>query len=97
MIIITGINIKKAVIFLRFVDYKCNDCNAVDEYVINSNDANKIKCSKCGSLNTVRVFAPINFKASASSGQDCGCDSSSCTTPSKSCSGSSCSTCSGCH
>jgi len=96
---------------MRFVDYKCNDCNAVDEYVVNSNDGNNVKCSSCGSLNTLRIvkcsscgslntlriFAPISFKTSSSSGKDCGCDSSSCASPSKSCAGGSCSTCSGCH
>ncbi|MBM3701151.1 MAG: hypothetical protein FJW68_09615 [Actinobacteria bacterium] len=82
---------------MRFVDYKCNDCNIVDEYVVNSNEGNNVKCSSCGSLNTLRIFAPISFKTSSSSGKDCGCDSSSCASPSKSCAGGSCSTCSGCH
>jgi len=82
---------------MRFVDYKCNDCNAVDEYVINSTDANKVNCSKCGSSNTIRIFTPVSFKASASSGQEFGCGAPSCSTPPKSCSGSSCSTCSGCN
>ncbi len=80
---------------MRFVDYKCNDCEAVCEIVLRSDNGSEIVCAKCGSSNMVRVFAPIGIKSSSnsSSSNEFSSDLSS---SKKSCSGSSCSTCSGC-
>ncbi len=81
---------------MRFVDYKCNDCENVCEVVTrgsNESSETDIKCEKCGSFNMARIFAPISFKASGGEGSEYMPSSSS-----KSCSGGSCSNCSGgCH
>ena len=81
---------------MRFVDYKCNDCENVCEVVTrgcNENKETDIKCEKCGSFNMARIFAPVSFKASGGDGSEYMPSSSS-----KSCSGGSCSNCSGgCH
>jgi predicted nucleic acid-binding Zn ribbon protein len=83
---------------MRFVDYKCNDCENVCEVVTRGGDESSeadIKCEKCGSFNMLRIFAPVSFKASGGNGSDYEPSSSS---SSKSCSGGSCSSCSGgCH
>ncbi|MBM3705028.1 MAG: zinc ribbon domain-containing protein [Actinobacteria bacterium] len=80
---------------MRFVDYKCNECGIVNEYVISGSDNGGIKCSGCGSSNTVRVFTPVGFKSS-SSGSDS--DFAGSSSSSGGCSGGSCSNCSGgCH
>lgn len=83
---------------MRFVDYKCNDCENVCEIVMlgsNGGSTTDIKCDKCNSFNMVRIFAPISFKASGGNGSDYEPSSSS---SSKSCSGGSCDSCSGgCH
>ncbi len=83
---------------MRFVDYKCNDCENVCEVVTrgsNESSETDIKCEKCGSFNMLRIFAPISFKASGGNGNDYEPSSSS---SSKSCSGGSCASCSGgCH
>lgn len=71
---------------MRFVDYKCEDCDEVTEMTLNDDSGTGIKCKKCGSEKMVRVFAPVGFKSSSDSS---GSGSSSCT----SCSGGSCSTC----
>ena len=82
---------------MRFVDYKCSDCENVCEVVTRGCDESSetdIKCEKCGSLNMIRIFAPTSFKASGGNGSDYETASSS----SKSCSGGSCASCSGgCH
>ncbi|HHT79277.1 MAG TPA: hypothetical protein GXZ93_05730 [Actinobacteria bacterium] len=75
---------------MRFVDYKCNDCNEINEYYISSEDTEKLSCLKCGSLDLTRVFAPIQCKCQPGNGGGTGSYS-----PGKSCSGS-CSSCSGC-
>jgi predicted nucleic acid-binding Zn ribbon protein len=81
---------------MRFVDYKCNDCENVCEVVMlgsNGNTETDIKCEKCGSFDMLRIFAPISFKASGGNGSDY--EHSSSSSSSKSCSGGSCSSCSG--
>jgi predicted nucleic acid-binding Zn ribbon protein len=81
---------------MRFVDYKCNDCENVCEVVMlgsNGNSETDIKCEKCGSFDMLRIFAPISFKASGGDGSDY--EPSSSSSSSKSCSGGSCSSCSG--
>ncbi len=75
---------------MRFVDYKCNDCNEINEYYINSEDADKLKCPKCGSRDLTRVFAAVQCKCQPGSETCSGGHSNG-----KSCSGS-CSGCSGC-
>lgn len=84
---------------MRFVDYKCNECENVCEVVtIGSNGSSEadIKCEKCGSLDMARIFAPVSFKASGGNGSDYMPSPSS--SSSKSCSGGSCASCSGgCH
>jgi predicted nucleic acid-binding Zn ribbon protein len=79
---------------LRFVDYKCNDCGKVSEIVTRSSDNNgcEIKCENCNSSNMIRIFAPVGLKSSSGSDDFAASDSSQ-----KSCSGGSCSSCSGCH
>ncbi len=80
---------------MRFVDFKCNKCGNVSEYVLNGFDE-KVNCAKCGSNDTVRVFAPVGLKISSElSGNGYTPNSSS--LQSKGCSGGSCSTCSGCR
>ena len=83
---------------MRFVDYKCNDCENVCEVVTRGCEESSetdIKCEKCGSFNMLRIFAPISFKSSGGNGSDYEPSSSS---SSKSCSGGSCASCSGsCH
>ncbi len=76
---------------MRFADFKCNKCGNISEYVLNNSDE-KVSCAKCGSTDTVRVFAPVGIMSSSSSDFS----SNSCSSSSKSCSGGSCSTCSGC-
>ncbi|HAJ95883.1 MAG TPA: FmdB family transcriptional regulator [Actinobacteria bacterium] len=73
---------------MRFVDYKCEDCEEVSEIVIRGDDNTEIKCEKCGNSRMVKVFAPISFRGNSSDGFTSG--NSSCS----SCSGGSCSTCS---
>ena len=79
---------------MRFVDYKCNDCGKVSEVVTRSSDDNgsQIKCESCRSSNMIRIFAPVGLKSSSGSDDFAGSASSQ-----KSCSGGSCSSCSGCH
>ncbi len=74
---------------MKFVDFKCNKCGNISEYVINNCDAEVI-CVNCGSKDTVRIFSPVGFKSSSSNGF-------STNNASKSCSGGSCSSCSGCR
>jgi predicted nucleic acid-binding Zn ribbon protein len=79
---------------MRFVDYKCNDCENVCEIVtrgFDESDEAEIKCEKCSSSNMVRIFAPISFKSSGGGSDYMPSPSSS----SKSCSGGSCASCSG--
>lgn len=76
---------------MKFVDYKCNDCEVVSEYYVKSDDSDEIKCFTCGSKNMIRVFTPIKSKKSSSQSDFPPSESSS----GKSCSGS-CSGCSGC-
>jgi len=80
---------------MRFVDYKCSDCQSICEVVLRSDNGSEIVCDKCGSSNMVRIFTPIRFKSSSgSSGSE---DFSSVSASSRrSCSGGSCSNCSGC-
>jgi hypothetical protein len=75
---------------MRFVDYKCNDCENVCEVVTRGfDDSNETD-------NMLRIFAPISFKASGENGSDY--EPSSSSSSSKSCSGGSCASCSGgCH
>ena len=84
---------------MRFVDYKCHDCENVCEIVTRGFDESSetdIKCEKCGSFNMLRIFAPISFKASGENGSDY--EPSSSSSSSSSCSGGSCDSCSGgCH
>ncbi len=80
---------------MRFVDYKCNDCENVCEIVTRGFDDSgeaDIKCEKCSSSNMIRIFAPISFKSSGGSDSDYMPSPSS---SSKSCSGGSCANCSG--
>jgi len=83
---------------MRFVDYKCNDCENICEVVTkccDDSNENEIKCVNCGSSNMVRIFAPVSFKDSGGNGSDYAPSPS---TSSKSCSGGSCASCSGgCH
>lgn len=78
---------------MRFVDFKCNRCGNVSEYVLHGFD-DKVKCASCGSEDTVRLFAPVGFKKASSDG-DYSPGTSSCS--SGRCSGGSCSSCSGCR
>ncbi len=75
---------------MKFVDYKCNDCNEINEYYISSDDVGGLSCLKCGSSNLTRVFSGVQCKCH--SGAEGGNGNN---TSSKSCSGS-CSACSGC-
>jgi predicted nucleic acid-binding Zn ribbon protein len=80
---------------MRFVDYKCNDCEYISEVVtLGSNGGSEadIRCEKCGSSSMIRIFAPISFKSSGGSDNDYMPSPSS---TSKSCSGGSCANCSG--
>ncbi|MQY74152.1 MAG: zinc ribbon domain-containing protein [Actinobacteria bacterium] len=77
------------VIVLRFVDYKCKDCESITEIVIRGEDGCQIKCEKCGSKNMIRVFSPVGFKSSYGGNDNSG-SSSSCS----SCTSRSCATCS---
>jgi len=43
------------VIDLRFVDYKCKDCESITEIVIAANNNCQIKCKKCGSENMINA------------------------------------------
>jgi hypothetical protein len=47
------------------VDYRCEDCNEVTEYdkvsIVNDSPKN-IECSKCGSLNTYRIFGCATYE-----------------------------------
>ncbi|MCJ7666045.1 MAG: zinc ribbon domain-containing protein [Actinobacteria bacterium] len=72
---------------MRFIDYKCQDCNEVSELVIRG-DSPEIKCEKCGNRNMVKVFAPVGLKSNSSDGRYS--SGSSCS----GCSGGSCGTCS---
>ena len=74
---------------LKFFDYKCNDCGNIFEVVIENNNKTQIKCNKCGSENTSRVFAPVGFTGTTGNNSSSSLDSS------KSCSGT-CTSCSGC-
>ena len=79
---------------LRFVDYKCKDCENITEVVIKGDNDTHIKCSKCGSKNMVRVFSSVGVKTSTDSGEGSysgAGSSSSC----GGCMGGDCSTCSG--
>jgi putative FmdB family regulatory protein len=78
---------------MRFVDFKCNKCGNISEYVLSGFD-DKVKCANCESEDMSRIFAPVGFRTS-SSGSECSSGSSSCS--SGGCSGGSCSSCSGCH
>jgi len=77
---------------MRFVDYKCNECNNISEYYLSNNDAEEITCKICGSKNMVRVFNAIRMGGNSNKDDSFGADSSS----SSKCSGGSCSSCSGC-
>ncbi|MCL4417246.1 MAG: hypothetical protein M1475_00505 [Actinobacteria bacterium] len=77
---------------MKFVDYKCNDCEAVSEYYVKNDNSDEIKCKSCGSMNMCRVFTPIKCGSSSSQSDYAASGSSS----GKSCSGGSCSSCSGC-
>jgi putative FmdB family regulatory protein len=78
---------------MKFVDYKCNDCNAISEYYLKSDDSEEIKCKICGSKNMVRVFNSVRTSGFYSQDKDYVSESSS----GSRCSGGSCSTCSGCR
>ncbi|MDD3629205.1 MAG: zinc ribbon domain-containing protein [Actinomycetota bacterium] len=83
---------------MKFVDYKCKDCESITEVVVTGDNNTVIKCSKCGSKNMVRVFSPVGFKASGGSGQEGEedySDSSSSSSACSSCMGGDCSTCFG--
>jgi putative FmdB family regulatory protein len=73
---------------MRFVDYKCQECNKVSEVFIRGDDP-EIKCEKCGSSNMIKVFAPVGLKRTSpdtdfSSGSSCsGCSGSNCGTCSR--------------
>jgi len=88
-------NFVKGGMLMRFVDYKCSDCQSISEIVIMSDNGCEITCEKCGSSNMVRIFAPVGFKSSSSSSGS-GDFSTGSQSSSRSCSGTSCSTCSGC-
>lgn len=75
---------------MRLIDYKCNECGTVSEVVIRSDNGTEIKCDSCGSADMVRIFAPVSVKTGT--GSENIMDSHA----SKSCSGGSCATCSGC-
>ena len=75
---------------MRFIDYKCNECGLVSEVVIRSGNGSEIRCDSCGCKSMVRIFAPVSVKT-ASGSEDSPANQSS-----KSCSGGSCATCSGC-
>lgn len=74
---------------MRFVDYKCQDCDEVSELFIRGDDDPEIKCEKCGNRNMVKVFAPVGLKSSSpdsgfSSGSSCsGCSGGDCGTCSR--------------
>jgi len=77
---------------LKFVDYKCKDCEKVSEYYVKNDDSDEIRCEICKGINMLRVFTPIK-SGNSSSREDL---QSSGSASGKSCSGS-CSGCSGCH
>ena len=77
---------------MKFVDYKCNDCQTVSEYYVRNDDSDEIKCEACGSMDMKRVFSAIRCGSSSSKNDYAFSGSSS----GKSCSGGSCSSCSGC-
>lgn len=76
---------------MKFVDYKCSDCEKVSEYYVKNDNSDEIRCEICGGANMMRVFTPIKSGSSSSHGDL----QSSGSTSGKSCSGS-CSGCSGC-
>jgi putative FmdB family regulatory protein len=76
---------------LKFVDYKCKDCEKVSEYYVKNDDSDEIRCEICGGTNMMRVFTPIRSGSSSSHGDL----QSSGSTSGKNCSGS-CSGCGGC-
>ena len=88
-------NFVKGEMFMRFVDYKCSDCQGISEIVLMSDNGSEITCEKCGSSNMVRIFSPIGFKSSSGS-SDSGDFSTGSQSSCRSCSGASCSNCSGC-
>jgi len=77
---------------MKFVDYKCEDCQKISEYYVRNDNSDEIRCEICKGINMLRVFTPIKSGSSSSGGDIAPSDSSS----GKSCSGS-CSGCSGCH
>ncbi|MHB1347102.1 MAG: FmdB family zinc ribbon protein [Candidatus Humimicrobiaceae bacterium] len=76
---------------MKFVDYKCNDCEKVSEYYVKNDNSDEIKCESCGGKNMIRVFTPIKSGSPSSQKEYQSSGASS----GKSCSGS-CSGCSGC-
>jgi uncharacterized Zn finger protein len=72
------------------VDFKCNKCGSISELVIRADNGTDIRCDSCGSVDMARVFAPVSLKSGNKSEDVSTCSSS------KSCSGGSCNTCSGC-
>lgn len=76
---------------MKFVDYKCNDCEKVSEYYVKNDNSDEIRCEICGGVNMMRVFTPIKSGSSSKHGDL----QSSGSTSGKSCSGS-CSGCGGC-
>lgn len=77
---------------MKFIDYKCNDCEAISEYYLKGDNSEEIKCTICGSRDMIRVFNPVSSRSSSSSNDFSSPGSSS----GGHCSGGSCSSCSGC-
>jgi putative FmdB family regulatory protein len=74
---------------MKFIDYKCQNCDKVSELFLRGDDESQIKCEKCGSSNMEKVFAPVGFRSNfpdsnLSSGSSCsGCPGGDCGTCSR--------------
>lgn len=75
---------------MALIDFRCNKCGNKFFEIISSEDANKVKCPKCGSDST-RVYKG-KFYGKSSSGEGASGEGGF----SGGCSGS-CGSCSGCH
>ncbi|MGE5632930.1 MAG: FmdB family zinc ribbon protein [Caulobacteraceae bacterium] len=69
---------------MAIIDFKCNECGAKFDEIVNSTNREMVKCSKCGSKNIKQIFEGKCNTVGANKGTG-------------SCSGGNCGGCSGCH
>lgn len=60
-------------------EYKCQDCNNVEEHLESASDKSVHTCAKCGGTNTKRVFGAFSANVVQESGANCS-SSGSCPT-----------------